>query len=104
MFEKAIEQLQSSQPIDPAQHLTRDSVEAFFLDQLSDTQMTAMAEHVEGCADCQQILRSRQSFYLCVKAAVQEQRDSPTDEAQLQGVLGVSSPEKGLHFCSRINE
>ena len=104
LFSEATEELALQQPIDPEAHITEPLMEAFFFDCLGEEQLAAMAEHVEHCASCHQHLQSRQAFYLSVKAAVLDQKTGHSEHRDLSGILGVSMPEAGLAFCSRLNE
>lgn len=104
MFREATDELLRQTPVDPAAHLTDELLEAFFLDRVSDEQLSAMAEHVDTCDNCRAHLQQRQPFYLCVKTAVQDIKDGRMDHPGLNGVLGVSVPDADLHFCTRIND
>lgn len=104
MFAEATEQLLLVTPVDPKAHLTRELIEAFFLDKLCEEQMAAMAEHVEGCADCAHDIQSRQAFYLSVRASLGDVEPSHNVPTALHGILGLSAPDADIYLCSRIHD
>ena len=94
-------ELKVQKSLDAGAHLNEALLEEYSFNRLTEQQVLEMEKHVLICDACAARLRERQSWILCVNAAVREHTKSAKRDS-VSGVVGVSAPDAAFSMCSRI--